>query len=72
MEQQQVVVGDHRFADARHMVSRLSSDITETVNIQVFDDQVPPPALFFVERLEDVTAVRSAGRAQQADIAHLR
>lgn len=72
MEEQQAVFGGNSFADALNVTTCLGTNITEAVDVDATYLDVTAHAGLFVEGIESIAAVLSAGRAQQFDVAHLR
>ena len=72
MEEQQVMLGGDRFADALNVTAGLGADITETIEVQAIDLDVPAHAGFFIKGIKAVTTFLGSGWSQQFDVTHLR
>lgn len=63
MEEEDVVSGGDRLADAGNVCAGLGADVAEAVDVDSVDLDVPPHALLVIKRIEAVAAGFGAGRA---------
>lgn len=72
MEEENIVLGGNRLADARHVCTGLGADVAEAVDIDPVDLDIAPHPLLIIEGIEAVAAGFGAGRAKEMDVSHLR
>ena len=71
MEEKNVIYRLHRFANARHMHTRLGTDVAESIDVQPFNLDMSAHTGFGVKRFEAIAAVLSSSRTEEMDISHL-